>query len=157
MDTECVELADAKMMHAINLLASTSSHKSKSSGPYAVSDSLFLKLQGSPQSIAETLQIIRDILSAYGCDPRKDFRLARGEDEAREMWGHRRSALHANMKMAEGGRVWGTDVWFVFVSFIWAGERGHADFGRAVFQFRTSLSLCMRQRRTPRVRGSRLQ
>lgn len=111
---ECVELADAQMMHAINLSASTSSRESKSPGPYAVTDSLFLKLQGTPQSIAETSKVICDILSTHGCDPQKGFKLALGEDEAREMWDHRRSALYASTKMVKGGKVWSTDVWFVF-------------------------------------------
>lgn len=110
---ECVELADTQMMHAINLSASTSSRNSKSPGPYAESDSLFLKLQGTPRSIAETSKVICDILSTHGCDPQKAFKLARGEDEAREMWDHRRNALCASMEMVEGGKVWGTDVWFV--------------------------------------------
>jgi hypothetical protein len=100
-------------MHAINLSASTPSHKSTSPGPYAVANSLFLKLQGTPQSISEMSQVIRDIVGTHGCDPKQGFRLARGEDEAREMWGHRRSALYASMKMVEGGKVWGTDVWSV--------------------------------------------
>jgi D-lactate dehydrogenase (cytochrome) len=111
---ECVELADAQMMHAINISASTSSRESKSPGPYAAVDSLFLKLQGTPQSIAETSKVIRDILSTHGCGPQHSFKLALGEDEAREMWDHRRGALYASMKMVEGGRVWSTDVWFVF-------------------------------------------
>lgn len=116
---ECVELADNQMMHAINLSISTSSRKSKSPGPYAESDSLFLKLQGTPQSIAETSKVICDILSTHGCDPQKAFRLARNEDEAREMWDHRRNALYASMKMVEGGRVWSTDVWFVICPSLW--------------------------------------
>ena len=100
-------------MHAINLSVSTSSHKSKSPSPYAVANSLFLKLQGTPQSISEMSQVIRDIVGRHGCDSKKGFRLARGDDEAQEMWSHRRSALYANMKMVEGGSVWGTDVWSV--------------------------------------------
>lgn len=101
------------MMHAINQSIPTSSHNSKSPGPYAEADSLFLKLQGTPQNISETSQVIRDIVRAYGCDSKKGFKLAHGEDEAEEIWGHRRSALYASMKMVEGGEVWGTDVWSV--------------------------------------------
>ena len=50
---ECVELADTHMMRAINLSASTTYRSSKSPGPYTESDSLFLKPQGTPQSVAE--------------------------------------------------------------------------------------------------------
>ena len=100
------------MMRVINLSAPTTSRSSKSPGPYAESDSIFLKLQGTPQSIAETSKVICGILNTHGCDPQKAFKLA-SEDEAREMWDHRRNALYASMKMVEGGRMWGTNVWFV--------------------------------------------
>ena len=116
---ECVELADTQMMHAINLYISTSSRKPKSPGQYAESDSLFLKLQGTPRSIAETSKVICDILGTHGCDSKKVFRLARSEDEAQEMWDHRKNALYASMKMVEGGRVWSTDVWFVICPSLW--------------------------------------
>jgi hypothetical protein len=101
VDTECVELADAQMMHAINLSASTSSCRSGSPGPYAVADSLF-KLQVTPQSIAETSKVIWSILSTHRCDSKESFKLARGEDEARVMWDDRRGALYASMKLVEG-------------------------------------------------------
>ena len=114
-------------MHAINLSASPSSHESKSPGPYAVADSLFLKLQGTPQSISEMAQVIRGIIHTHGCDPKKGFRLACGEDEAQEMWGHRRGALYASMQMVEGGRVWGTDVWSVASLSLIVVRVGQAD------------------------------
>src|SRR5258706_15965916 len=112
------------MMHAINLSISTSSRKSKSPGPYPETDSLFLKLQGTPRSIAETSKVICDILSTHGCDAQKAFRLARREDEAREMWDHRRNALYASMKMVEDGRGWSTDVWFVVCPSLWVVRVG---------------------------------
>ena len=79
-----------------------------------MADSLFLKPQGTPQSVSEASQAIRDIISVHECDPTKGFRLACGDEEVQEMWGHPRGALYASMKMVEGGKVWGTDVWFVF-------------------------------------------
>jgi hypothetical protein len=64
-----------------------------------VADSLFFKLQGTPQSIAETSKVIWSILSTHRSDSKEGFKLARGEDEARD---HRRGALYASMKMVEG-------------------------------------------------------
>ena len=93
-----MELADTEMMRAINLFAPTS-HESKSPGPYTVADSLFLKLQGTPQSVAETSEIIRDILSTHGCNFQTGTRGGRGTGDVE-------SSSGGAVSEHEDGRGW---------------------------------------------------
>jgi D-lactate dehydrogenase (cytochrome) len=101
---ECVEFADARFMEALN----HSLAPNASSQPYLVSDSLFIKLQGTPSIIAEASKAAREILSKHGCNR---VRFARDDEESREIWGHRRGALLAILSYIEGSKVWTTDVW----------------------------------------------
>lgn len=110
--TECVELADSRFMEALNhyLAPSSTVSTSKVHRDYPVADSLFIKIQGSPNSIAEASTTARAILAKHGCT---EMRFANGNKEADELWSHRREALIAILSYIEGSTVWTTDVWYV--------------------------------------------
>ena len=76
---------------------------------YPVSDSLFLKLQGTDASIKQTSETVHEIFSKHGCTA---FEFAATEEEAAEMWENRKYALMSTISAGgEGARVWTTDVW----------------------------------------------
>jgi len=76
---------------------------------YPEQDSLFFKFQGStPASLAETAKIVEEVVQKHGGS---DFKLARSEKEANDLWTDRKNALYSGMALLEGSRGWGTDVW----------------------------------------------
>lgn len=105
MHIQCVELTDSTFMKALN--HSLSQSVTDRATRYPVSDTLFIKIQGSSIMQNDTLADIQRTLAQYGCE---DIRVARGEEEADAMWGHRRGALPAILGYIEGSQVWSTDV-----------------------------------------------
>ncbi|KAI0029461.1 FAD-linked oxidase-like protein [Vararia minispora EC-137] len=99
-NVQCVEFLDDKMMDAINGSAMTSS-------PLPVSDSLFFKLQGSPEAIALTASTVSAITKAHGASR---FAFAATDQEADELWQNRKYALMATVASKPGYRPWTTDV-----------------------------------------------
>ncbi|THH33889.1 hypothetical protein EUX98_g295 [Antrodiella citrinella] len=98
---QCVELLDNKMMEAINAAGLVSR-------PYPVSDSLFLKLQGTDISIKQTAGMVQQVFKKHGS---YHFEFAATEEEAAEMWENRKYALMSTISAGgEGARVWTTDV-----------------------------------------------
>ncbi|TCD68918.1 hypothetical protein EIP91_009469 [Steccherinum ochraceum] len=98
---QCVELLDDRMMAAINAAGLVSRS-------YPVSDTLFLKLQGTNESIQQTATTVQNIFSRHGSTA---FEFASSEDEAAEMWENRKYALMSTITAGgEGTRVWTTDV-----------------------------------------------
>jgi D-lactate dehydrogenase (cytochrome) len=55
--------------------------------PYPVQDTLFFKLQGSPESIRETSNVVQEIVQSHGSTR---FEFAATEEEADEMWQNRK-------------------------------------------------------------------
>lgn len=100
---ECVELADNIMVEAINVTLPRQGRK-----PYLVEDSLFIKLQGSSQSIKEASEVIQDILGRHSC---KGVLFAKNAKEADDMWQDRRGALLSILSFIEGSEACTTDVW----------------------------------------------
>ncbi|CAL1704055.1 unnamed protein product [Somion occarium] len=98
---QCVELLDNHMMAAINLAGLTSRE-------LPVSDTLFLKLQGTDSSIKETANAIKKIFKKHGSS---QFEFAATQQQAEELWENRKYALMSTLTAGgEGTRVWTTDV-----------------------------------------------
>ncbi|KAG8813058.1 hypothetical protein FRC19_002692 [Serendipita sp. 401] len=93
---------DNHMMEAIN-------HSGLSSHTYPEKDSLFFKFQGSTSSIAEASKVVKKIVQAHGSTK---FNAARNDEEADELWNHRKVALWSTLSWLDDAeaRVWTTDV-----------------------------------------------
>ncbi|KZV68441.1 hypothetical protein PENSPDRAFT_754087 [Peniophora sp. CONT] len=97
---QCVELLDDNMMSAINGAGLLDD-------PLPVQDSLFFKLQGSPDTVAATAKTIQKIASAHGS---QTFEFAKTDEEADALWMNRKYALNATLSSSPGSRCWTTDV-----------------------------------------------
>ncbi|OAX44769.1 hypothetical protein K503DRAFT_677672 [Rhizopogon vinicolor AM-OR11-026] len=108
---QCVELLDDHMMAAINAAGMVDA-------PYPVQDTLFFKLQGSPESIRETSNVVQEIVQSHGSTR---FEFAATEEEADEMWQNRKYAsqrqfswrdiaLFSTISTHPGAKCWTTDV-----------------------------------------------
>ncbi|KAH7928344.1 hypothetical protein BV22DRAFT_1103100 [Leucogyrophana mollusca] len=98
---QCVELCDSEFMRSTNLYGA-------SERTYPEQDSLFFKFQGpTPTALAETAQIVKDVVKQHGGT---GFELARTEREARDLWADRKNALYSGLALVEGSRGWSTDV-----------------------------------------------
>ena len=83
---------------------------------YAVRDTLFFKLQGTPSAIKETATAVKAIVKKHGSS---QFQFAATDEEANELWENRKYALMSTITAGgEGARVWTTDVWCVYSSCI---------------------------------------
>lgn len=89
-------------MEAIN-------HSGLSEKSYPTKDSLFFKFQGSPNSISETSKVVKAIVKKHGSTR---FDAARSDEEASELWNHRKVALWSTLGWLDDSeaRVWTTDV-----------------------------------------------
>lgn len=97
---QCVELLDDHMMAAINTAGLVDA-------PYPVQDTLFFKIQGSPESIRDTSNVVQEIVQRHGSTR---FEFAATEEEADEMWENRKYALFSTLATQPGSKVWTTDV-----------------------------------------------
>ncbi|KAF8288830.1 hypothetical protein DL93DRAFT_2092175 [Clavulina sp. PMI_390] len=97
---QCVELCDDQFMKATNIYGI-------SERKYAELDSLFFKFQGTPETIAETTRIVRDITKQHGAT---GFEVAETDDQATDLWADRKNALFSTQALLPGGRSWTTDV-----------------------------------------------
>ncbi|KAF7376921.1 FAD-binding protein [Mycena sanguinolenta] len=98
---QCVELVDDTFMAATNKYGA-SQHK------YAESDGLFFKFQGhSPAALAETARVAEEICKTHGGT---EFRLAKDEEEAHDIWQDRKNAHHSGMALVPDAKGWATDV-----------------------------------------------
>jgi D-lactate dehydrogenase (cytochrome) len=89
------------MMAAINKSGTMSTK-------YPAVDTLFFKIQGSPNAIKETANDIRTITKSHGS---KRFEFAASDEEATHLWQNRKDALFATLASHPGNRCWTTDVW----------------------------------------------
>ncbi|KAG6379222.1 D-lactate dehydrogenase cytochrome oxidoreductase [Boletus reticuloceps] len=97
---QCVELLDDHMMSAINTAGIVEK-------PYPVQDTLFFKLQGSPESIAETSRVVQQIVRSHGSTR---FEFAATDEEAENLWENRKYALMSTLASNPGMKCWTTDV-----------------------------------------------
>jgi D-lactate dehydrogenase (cytochrome) len=97
---QCVELLDDHMMSAINN-AGIVDH------PYPVKDTLFFKIQGAPEAIKLTSEIVKEITTRHGSDR---FEFAATDEEAADLWQNRKYALTSSIALVPGARCWTTDV-----------------------------------------------
>lgn len=97
---QCVELLDDHMMAAINTAGVVDA-------PYPVQDTLFFKIQGSPESIRDTSNAVQEIVQRHGSTR---FEFAATEEEAGEMWENRKYAFFSTLATHPGSKVWTTDV-----------------------------------------------
>ncbi|KAG2146586.1 D-lactate dehydrogenase cytochrome oxidoreductase [Suillus bovinus] len=97
---QCVELLDDHMMAAINTAGVVDA-------PYPVQDTLFFKIQGSPESIRDTSDAVQEIVQRHGSTR---FEFAATEEEAGEMWENRKYAFFSTLATHPGSKVWTTDV-----------------------------------------------
>jgi D-lactate dehydrogenase (cytochrome) len=75
---------------------------------YPLTDSLFLKFQGSDESMTEVARGVERVTKKYGG---KGFEFSKTEKEADALWAGRKAALWAVMGLKEDCKVWTTDVW----------------------------------------------
>lgn len=97
---QCAELLDDNMMSAINAAGLVER-------PYPVQDTLFFKIQGSPESIVETSKAIQEIANKHGSS---HFEFASTDEEAQEIWQNRKYALMSTLGAHLGTKCWTTDV-----------------------------------------------
>ncbi|KAJ7153683.1 FAD-linked oxidase-like protein [Mycena filopes] len=98
---QCVELVDDTFLAATNKYGA-SQYK------YPETDGLFFKFQGhSPASLAETARVAQAICKQYGGT---GFRLAKDDEEAKDIWQDRKNAHHVGMALVPGAKGWATDV-----------------------------------------------
>ncbi|KAI0781193.1 D-lactate dehydrogenase cytochrome oxidoreductase [Trametes elegans] len=97
---QCVELLDDHMMKAI-------SDAGLVSETYPSADTLFFKIQGDPAAISSTAQTVQDIVARHSS---QNFKFAKTDDEAEELWESRKYALMSTIESEEGARCWTTDV-----------------------------------------------
>lgn len=76
--------------------------------PYPVQDTLFFKLQGSPESIAETSRVVQEIVRKHSSTR---FEFAPTDEEAENLWENRKYALMSTLASHPEMRCWTTDVW----------------------------------------------
>ncbi|KAH7889949.1 FAD-linked oxidase-like protein, partial [Phlebopus sp. FC_14] len=97
---QCVELLDDHMMAAINQAGLVDS-------PYPVKDTLFFKIQGSPESITETSQCVKQVVEKHRSSR---FEFASTDQEAEDLWENRKYALVSTLSSHPGMKCWTTDV-----------------------------------------------
>ena len=97
-----IEILDDVQMRCINAAGTTSR-------TWAESPTLFFKFAGTPSSVKEHIQIVKDLAKKSSS---KTFEFARSEDEAAELWSARKEALWSVMaqKKSDDEHVWTTDV-----------------------------------------------
>ena len=78
--------------------------------PYPTQDSLFFKIQGTPEVISKAAEAMETIVKKHSGSR---FEFASTEEHAKEMWENRKMALFSSLQLEPGLRSWVTDVWFV--------------------------------------------
>jgi len=78
--------------------------------PYPEKDTLFFKIQGAPEAIKLTSDVVKEITAGHGSDR---FEFAATDEEAADLWQNRKYALMSSMAVVPGSRCWSTDVWYV--------------------------------------------
>lgn len=78
--------------------------------PYPVQDTLFFKLQGTPEYILEASKAVQEIVRKHGSSR---FEFAATDEAAEEIWQNRKYALMSTLAAHPGTRCWSTDVWYV--------------------------------------------
>ena len=76
--------------------------------PYPAKDSLFFKIQGSKDTIAQTSKLIQQIVKKHGST---NFKAAKTDVEAEALWESRKFALTSTIATEVGAHAWTTDVW----------------------------------------------
>ena len=78
--------------------------------PYPTQDSLFFKIQGTPEVISKAAKALETIVKKHSGSR---FEFASTEEDAKEMWENRKMALFSSLELEPGLRCWTTDVWSV--------------------------------------------
>ncbi|EPQ58249.1 hypothetical protein GLOTRDRAFT_126740 [Gloeophyllum trabeum ATCC 11539] len=97
---QCVELLDDNMIRAMNdggMVARKLPEK----------DTLFFKIQGAPQAIKETADVVKAIVKKHNST---QFEFAATDEEADNLWQNRKYALTSTLSWIPGARGWTTDV-----------------------------------------------
>ena len=108
---ECVELLDDNMVKAVNESGGLSEK-------LPISDTLFFKIQGTPESMQATGKIVQTIAKKHGST---QFVYAKNQKHADDLWNNRKVALYSAQAWIPGSRVWTTDVWYVLSSLLTTG------------------------------------
>jgi len=77
--------------------------------PYPTQDSLFFKIQGTPEVISKAAEALETIVKKHFGSR---FEFASTKEHAEEMWENRKTGAFASLQ-EPGERCWTTDVWFV--------------------------------------------
>ena len=93
-----VELMDQAQMRAVNRFSKTD---------YPLADTLLFEFHGSPVSVADDMQRVREIVASFGGG---GFRTASTQEERSTLWKARHDALYATTSLRPNSRGWSTDV-----------------------------------------------
>lgn len=77
-------------------------------GTLPVRDTLFFKIQGTPEATHEAANTVQNIVRKHGSS---QFVFAKDKKQADDLWSNRKHALYAAQASWPGSRVWTTDVW----------------------------------------------
>lgn len=101
LTTECVELCDTLMMHAIGKFGNVTM-------PLPELDAIFFKFQGATEeSMESSASIVAEIAKKYGG---KGLVFAENKEQSDELWRARKAAHWSAMALVEGGTCYSTDV-----------------------------------------------
>lgn len=103
LSKECVELLDDNMIQAINDCGGISIK-------LPVRDTLFFKIQGTPDATQQIAKTVQAILKKHGSI---QFTFAKDKRQAEDLWSNRKLALYSAQASVPGSRMWTTDVWYV--------------------------------------------
>lgn len=93
-----VELLDARTIQAVNRFSKMA---------FAETPTLFFEFAGSPASVAEQVELTREIVESNGA---LGFQAAEDADARNTLWRARHNVHYALQAMRPNGRVWSTDV-----------------------------------------------
>jgi len=71
-------------------------------------DSLFIKIQGSPDATKRAASIVKTIVHRHGAS---GWDFGSSEEAAKDLWHARKAALWSTIESLPGSRAWTTDVW----------------------------------------------
>jgi D-lactate dehydrogenase (cytochrome) len=93
-----MELMDRGLIAAVNAYSGTS---------LKLADTLAFEFHGSPASVNEQVEMVRDIVIEHGG---KDFEWATSPEERNRLWKARHSAFYAVVSQRENAKGWSSDV-----------------------------------------------
>jgi len=77
---------------------------------YPVKDSLFFKIQGAPEAIKLTSEVVKEITWRHSSDR---FKFSTTNEEAVDLWENQKYTLTSSMAVVPGAHCWTMDMWYM--------------------------------------------